>query len=304
MPVREAVPADRAAIAALWSACHPYLLTSEASVALRQESPIRRMLHLVCEDDAGRVIACGATGFHIDSTVDREFAMSIMVDPHHRRHGAGSLLYERLRAYQDDNRAAQVVARAAEPEAVAFAERRGFAPSRTERISRLELSALPEPPAIPGGYRLVALSEVDDLPSVYAWEAAIAGDIPADHPYAPPPYDAWLEEIIGHPHLDHDASVLLLHGETVAAMTQIERVGDRLWSGLTGTRPEHRGRGLGKVVKAYGLARAREAGARTAYTNNDEANAPMLAVNTWLGYRPHVTQRLLVSRRSPAGRGA
>ena len=296
MRLREAVPADRAAIAALWSACHPYLLTSEASVALRQESAARRMLSLVCEDAAGRVIACGSTGLHIDSTVDGEYAMSVVVDPGYRRQGAGSLVYERLRAYQDEHRAARVVARAAEPEAVAFAERRGFEPSRSERISRLELSELPEPPGVPDGYRLAPLSEVDDLASVYAWESAVAGDIPADHPYAPPPYGIWLEEVIGHPHLDHDASVLLFHGGTVAAMTQIERVGDRLWSGLTGTRPEHRGRGLGTVVKAYGLARARDAGARTAYTSNDEANAPMLAVNVRLGYRPHVTQRLLVRR--------
>jgi hypothetical protein len=43
------------------------------------------------------------------------------------------------------------------------------------------------------------------------------------------------------------------------------------------------------VVKSAALTRAREAGFSTAYTGNDAANAPMLAVNEWLGYRASST---------------
>jgi hypothetical protein len=47
-----------------------------------------------------------------------------------------------------------------------------------------------------------------------------------------------------------------------------------------------RGRGLAKLAKSVAPHRARDAGLTRAYTSNDEVNAPMLAVNGWLGYRP------------------
>ena len=37
--------------------------------------------------------------------------------------------------------------------------------------------------------------------------------------------------------------------------------------------------------------RAAAAGITAAYTSNDAVNAPMLAVNTWLGYQPTATER-------------
>lgn len=43
-------------------------------------------------------------------------------------------------------------------------------------------------------------------------------------------------------------------------------------------------------MKATALRRAAELGVRVAYTSNDEGNAPMLAVNTRLGYRPVAAQ--------------
>jgi GNAT superfamily N-acetyltransferase len=53
------------------------------------------------------------------------------------------------------------------------------------------------------------------------------------------------------------------------------------------TVPQHRGRGLARLVKLAALHRAAERGITTAYTGNDEANAP---VNTRLGYRQVATQ--------------
>ena len=44
--------------------------------------------------------------------------------------------------------------------------------------------------------------------------------------------------------------------------------------------------GLARLLKSHSLHRAAEAGATRAITDNDETNAPMLAVNKALGYRP------------------
>jgi GNAT superfamily N-acetyltransferase len=65
----------------------------------------------------------------------------------------------------------------------------------------------------------------------------------------------------------------------------------RSWSGFTGVLREHRGRGLAKLVKSVSLRRAVATGITAAYTSNDGENAPMLAVNTWLGYQITAAQR-------------
>jgi RimJ/RimL family protein N-acetyltransferase len=57
-------------------------------------------------------------------------------------------------------------------------------------------------------------------------------------------------------------------------------------NGGTGVRREFRGRGLGLLMKQYSLAAASDAGIVRVFTQNDETNAPMLAINERLGYRP------------------
>ncbi len=47
-----------------------------------------------------------------------------------------------------------------------------------------------------------------------------------------------------------------------------------------------RGRGLGLLVKQRSLAQAAAAGITRVMTQNDETNAPMLAINRKLGYTP------------------
>ncbi|GAA2712775.1 hypothetical protein GCM10010429_30680 [Micromonospora olivasterospora] len=63
-----------------------------------------------------------------------------------------------------------------------------------------------------------------------------------------------------------------------------------MWSDYTATVPEHRGRGLARLAKTVALHRAAAGGVRVAYTSNDAANAPMLAINEALGYLPVASQ--------------
>ena len=53
----------------------------------------------------------------------------------------------------------------------------------------------------------------------------------------------------------------------------------------TSTLRQFRGRGLAKLMKSVQLRRAAAKGVTAAYTCNDYSNAPMLAINNWLGYK-------------------
>ena len=103
---------------------------------------------------------------------------------------------------------------------------------------------------------------------------------------SPPPYDEWLALDWGNPDLRRDLSAAVLDGDTVLSFVTTTADPGRgvIWSNLTGTIPAARGRGLAKVVKSVALTAARDAGFVTANTGNDAGNAPMLAVNEWLGY--------------------
>ncbi len=91
-----------------------------------------------------------------------------------------------------------------------------------------------------------------------------------------------------------------MDGELAAVtMIRVDRPSGRAKNNLAGVRAPYRGRGLATVIKSHSLRRAAELGATIALTDNDETNAPMLAVNTRLGYRPYA--RRLEWERAPGG---
>jgi RimJ/RimL family protein N-acetyltransferase len=65
----------------------------------------------------------------------------------------------------------------------------------------------------------------------------------------------------------------------------------------TGVLRAHRGRGFGLLMKQHSLAWAAAAGITRVVTQNDETNAPMLAINERLGYRPFATSHAWVLER-------
>lgn len=84
-------------------------------------------------------------------------------------------------------------------------------------------------------------------------------------------------------------------GAAFAGYTEmiLDRVRPELvWQGDTAVRPEHRGRGIGKWLKAAMLEQLLEErpAARRVLTGNADANAPMLAINRRLGFAPHLTE--------------
>jgi GNAT superfamily N-acetyltransferase len=101
-------------------------------------------------------------------------------------------------------------------------------------------------------------------------------------------FEAWRDEFWRSPLIDQAASLVAFVGDDLAAMTMIrvDTQSGRAQNSATGTRRAFRGRGLARLLKTHSLHCAAGLGATIAITDNDETNAPMLAVNTKLGYRP------------------
>ncbi|CAM3224478.1 GNAT family N-acetyltransferase [Stackebrandtia soli] len=291
--IRPADPAtDAAPASAITAKAFPYLLQDATSTAHRMGDTRNQPMRHVAEID-GDVVAYASTAVAAESARPGTVALSLLVAEEHRGKGIGSALLARLEDHWTAIGATNVVARATTPEAIRFGERHGFAASRTERISHVALADVPDPLPIPEPYTLRYYEDVE-REDLYVIDGKVVGDIPSDGGWAMPSFEEWSEIYLTDPRLAPELTAIIYDGDDPVAVSWLERIGDRVWSALCGTDPAYRGRGLAKVAKTHSLRRALERGAVDAYTNNDGTNAPMLAVNTWLGYRLYIEQRTLV----------
>ncbi|MEU8221335.1 GNAT family N-acetyltransferase [Kribbella sp. NPDC048915] len=282
--VRRAVEDDAEAVTAVRRVVYPYKAMSPAAARymITQHTPAERFLPLVAEVE-DRVVAWGATGLNVWTSKPGQGWLDLYVHPDHREQGIGSELVERLHQHLTEVGAVRVRA-FVQPEGLEFARNLGYDGTRKMHFAGVELKDLPEPPPVPAGIELVALDAVDPR-AVYTADVVVTADEPSDTPLDAVEYDQWLDEIWNSPSLDRSLSIAAAAGDTIVAFSMVETDQDRMWSGMTGTLPAYRGRGLAKVVKSAALRRAATAGITAAYTSNDDENGPMLAVNSWLGYR-------------------
>ncbi|WP_306210585.1 GNAT family N-acetyltransferase [Actinoplanes sp. RD1] len=262
MDIRRADAGDAAAVVALRSVVYPYLVRGVE--ATRQELTGAEWV----AEAGGRVVGWVAA---------RGRTVSLLhVHPEHRGRGLGSALLDVALAHVEEPARAFATAPALD-----FARRHGFRPSRPVRYSALDLAAFPRVPS-----DFARLREVDpaDLHRTYTEATA---DEPGDVPALPVPFERFVAWFWDNPDADREAgSVAYADGRPVA-FSLVLRDGDRVWSDMTATLPAYRGRGLAYAVKRAALSRVR---GRTAFTSNDEANKPMLAINTRLGYRAVAAQ--------------
>ena len=101
-------------------------------------------------------------------------------------------------------------------------------------------------------------------------------------------FEDWAELVLAYPLFTADGSfVAYVEGEPAAVSLLVaDPESGRAANWFTGTRRPYRGRGLGTAVKLASIAWAREHGIVELVTDNDETNAPMLAINRRLGFRP------------------
>jgi GNAT superfamily N-acetyltransferase len=215
--------------------------------------------------------------------------LGVSVEPSRQGEGIGTALVEAAAGHL---RSLDVPTTRAEsldsPAARALAARRGFHERAASTVSAVDPRTV-EPLSVPTDFELLPLAAIDDPVPVYELDLELARDMP-NQEFDNVPFDEWLAQYWEDPMLDREASFLALVDGELVGVTYIlvDRASGRAQNSLCGVRRHHRGQGYARLLKSHSLRRAAELGATIAFTGNDETNAPMLAVNTRLGYRPYM----------------
>ncbi len=294
MPLRIATLADIDSIAHIRQLIYPYKVASLAEqrhqfVSLPDKA---KALRLVAEVE-GQVAAFSFGRLHYSAATDDEGVVSVNVLPGYRRQGIGTELLAAAESHLATLGAKFSRVWAPEDEAATeFAAKHGYEPARAMRYSGLDPRRLPAMPPIPEGVELITVGEAG-IDAVYDFDRVACLDEPGDVAPDILPLDQWISLHWNAPDHQPDLGVMAVVDGVCAAGTFVEAdlSTGRSWSGFTGTLPGYRGRGLSKLVKSQSLRRVAAAGITAAYTSNDAVNAPMLAVNNWLGYQLTATER-------------
>ena len=288
MQIREGNPkADAEQIAELLLASIPTIVTSAEEWLHRHRAvPPRAKRRLLVVEDEGRIAGMGVAGIVFFGGGGENGFLNINVHPECRRRGIGGELYRSLR----EHLLGLGVARASSmfdeaPESVDFARNRGWAEERAETQSILDPRTVTE--RQPLDVELVPAVELDPH-ELHRIDEEGTRDLPSLVPIDAIPYDEWLEFVWESPLFTREGSYGAVVDGRVAAISFLTANLEhgRAFNMFTATAREHRGRGLALAVKLASTRWAVEQGITQLVTTNDETNAPMLAVNRRLGYRP------------------
>jgi len=263
----------------------------------REVGPDEFRRHLVGEVD-GRIVAIATLGDNVMAS--NAVVIRLVVDAGLRGRGHGRAMAGAARALLAERvpapAAIDVRLRDDDPASRAWVERRGFALSDHAIRSRLDLTAfdpLTHRQAVErveaAGLRFETAGDGDRLYDLYA---ALLRTVP-DH-IEPPSRDWFHRQRAEHPDAIH---LVAADGAAWVALAIASTALDGgAWNDFTGVSPEHRRQGIARALKVLVAERLRAMGRTWVETSNNALNAPMLALNRELGYRP--VEGMLFLRRA------
>jgi GNAT superfamily N-acetyltransferase len=297
--IREATRADDAGAFAVLRSAYPEFVTTQAGFTHRQVTlpPEARARAWVAVEE-GAIVGWGRA-FHRFEESGGSAQLNLSVAPPWRRRHIGSELLARILDHLDE--APRVFAFAAEDSAP-FARRHGFQLTQTMRVSAVDPRSVATAELDRAEAELRPLVEVGPE-ETFAVDSVAALDVPADEPPDLIGYEQWVERHWHNPDFDLRASyAAFVDGRPVAVTyAAVDYPGARAANAFTGVLPEFRGRGLARLVKLAVIRQLAEQGVALLVTDNDERNAPMLAVNERLGFRPLSSHHTYLLDRSGNG---
>lgn len=223
------------------------------------------------------------------------FLLTVGVDRAHEGRGIGSGLLDAVTRVSLELGCTRLVpnVRETHPGAERFFLKRGFETQMSLRESWLDLTNLDFGDVVfPEGYRLIRWSEVGDSEEnrvrFYNMFTAMDADEPGTqllgfHDRVSMEREAFDAELC-----DPETLYLLEFDGEWVAHHQVKRLEAGSWDeaniAFTGVMPEHRGKGLAKLLKRFGMRELQAKGTQRILTHNDSSNEPMLAINRKMGF--------------------
>ncbi|MFG2191256.1 GNAT family N-acetyltransferase [Streptomyces sp. NPDC048639] len=276
-----------------------------------EQSPSARRLAWLASDSEGAPVGSAFLRLFTRPGQDHLAELDVHVHPAERGRGVGAqLLDAALRTARDDGRRSVVAQAEQNSPGDRFLAGHGFRAVMTLTFARLPLDSV-DPAALSAiaaevrpGYRLVSWEGTvpDHLAETFAESRRAMDDMPmGETDYGTVAWDvdrvrAVADAVARRGDLLHTvAAVVSVDGSdgdgSIVGFTELVVPGDGSGDALhygTGVLPEHRGRGLGRWMKAASIHHARAGHPDLAglVTDTAEDNRPMRAINEALGYVP------------------
>ncbi len=249
--------------------------------------------------DSGRMLACAEYDQPAWHYHPRKFQVEVLVHPEGEGNGLGSRLYQNLEAALApfDPIALTAFVRDDKIRGIGFAEALAFREQMREIESHLDLETYDPEAGRPvrervraQGIVIKSLPELAGDPDrdrkLYELRTAVMKDVPAVAAYTDEGFEQWAKRFFNDPAHLPEAVIVALSGERhVGLLTLLDSDGAPvLYTGLTGTHGDFRGRGIAQALKHYSLAWAQSVGRKKVMTWNESANQGILAINRQVGF--------------------
>ena len=282
-PDRDADPA-----VALMREAFPTAVVNRASWLHRERTlPARSQQRGFVAEVDGRVVGRSFSRLEnmFSDATDLGWLMTTVAKSHRGR-GIGTALYDAAFDHVASLGVARVLTSVHESaEGARFAQARGFREERSQQEAVLDPRTVTEQPA--PNVDLQRVADVDPR-LVHAADEEATRDVPAVEQIDAIPYEEWEQHVLEHPLFTAEGSFVAMVDGVAAALSFLVHDAEtgRAANMFTGTMRAYRGRGLALAVKLASIHWAAEHGVAIMATANDMENAPMLAINRRLGYKP------------------